>query len=193
VGKVVIFVKASLGDGSMPLKLIVILVSALFGFDSAGIASEINNFQSGERAIEVVELAAPCGVDVAEAMTATAIEMAERLGVACEKQNQLWTKPNRCPFQTCMGEFRNGGYTPPTIEIKIGNTPSMGSSMGMGYPGAGGSGGGGDTIYISTTLKFSLSPDPNKIICYGTLNPTVTNALLAAVTAEVAKSPVCKK
>lgn len=177
----------------MPLKSIVIVASALFGLNSAGFADEINSLQSEKRAIKVVELATPCGVDVAEAMTATAIEMAERLGVACEKQNQLWTKPNRCPYQTCMGEFRNGGYTPPTIEIKVGNTPSMGSGMGMGYPRAGGSGGDGDTIYISTTLKFSLSPDPNKIICYGTLNPTVTNALLAAVTAEVAKSPVCKR
>lgn len=176
----------------MSLNLYIFFASAVLGLNSNGIAGVISPLHDSERGIEVVELATPCGVDVAEAMTATAIEMAERLGVACEKQNQLWTKPNRCPFQTCMGEFRNGGYAPPTIEIKIGNTPSMGSGMGMGYPGSSGSG-GGETIYISTTLKFSLSPDPDKIICYGTLNSTVTNALLAAVTAEVAKSPVCKK
>jgi hypothetical protein len=176
----------------MSLNLYIFFVSAVLGLNSSGIAEVISPLQDSERGIEVVELATPCGVDVAEAMTATAIEMAERLGVACEKQNQLWTKPNRCPFQTCMGEYRNGGYAPPTIEIKIGNTPSMGSGMGMGYPGSSGSG-SGETIYISTTLKFNLSPDPDKIICYGTLNSTVTNALLAAVTAEVAKSPVCKK
>jgi hypothetical protein len=145
-----------------------------------------------ETSIEAFELSAPCGEDVAKVLTDMALEVADKIGVACEKRNQNSPPSIRCPFQTCLGEFRNGGYAAPTMEIRIGNSPSStGTGMGMGYPGSSSS--STEKIYISTTLKFSLAKDPDKVVCFGTLSPAVTTPLFTSVLAEVAKSPVCKK
>jgi len=152
------------------------------------------NAQVGATEVPFAELESFCGEDVAERMTNQVILVAERLGEACEKQNQKFPEKARCPFQSCMTEYRNGGYPAPVLEVKVGNTPTMGGIGSIGSIGGYGSGSSSSTqdkLYIAVLVKFNLFPDPDKIVCASPLSPTVTNQLITQVMNEVAKTPNC--
>ena len=144
-----------------------------------------------ETTIEAFELIAPCGEDIAEILTEKTLDFAEKIGKACEMQNQKSAPAFRCPFQTCQGEIVKGGYAAPTMEVRVGNSSTSGLGTGINYPGSSNS--NAEKIYISTTLKFSLARDPDKVVCQGTLSPAITTPLFTKILSEVASSPVCKK
>jgi len=162
----------------------------LIGYHQSGLAEDVKTTEE-QTSIEAFELMAPCGEDIAKILTEMTLGFAEKIGEACEIQNQKTAPAFRCPFQTCQGEIVKGGYAAPTMEIRVGNSSTSGMGTGMNYPGSANS--SAEKIYISTTLKFSLARDPDKVVCQGTLSPAITTPLFTKILSEVASSPVCKK
>lgn len=166
--------------------------------DTSAIEKLAENLAENLAEVPFLEFESLCGENVAARMTDQVITVAERLGEACEKQNEKHSQSTRCPYQTCMTEYRNGGYPAPVMEVKVGNTPTMGGIGGLGgmgsyggYSSSSSSSGMPEKIYVALLVKFNLMPDPDKIVCTSALSPTVMNQLLNQVMNEVAKTPNC--
>lgn len=100
---------------------------------------------------------------------------AELIGKSCEKQNVLNAQNGyvRCPINSCMNSYENGGLQAPSMEITITNSESSSSfSFGSSSALSSGGRGAGDQLYFTVTLKVNLTKDPDKIICVNPISPS---------------------
>lgn len=125
-----------------------------------------------------------CMVNYTDQLVNSVIYAAERISLACERQN-IAMKENgyeRCPTNSCMSTHEIGGLQAPSMEIKLSNSSGSSSFGYSSYSRTSSTSSRNTTnIFVTVTLKMNLAKDPDKILCVNPLSPASIDKVLGEV------------
>ena len=135
-----------------------------------------------------------CMTEMTDRLVDSVIFAAQRISMACEKQNIAMEQNGyvRCPTNSCMATHEIGGIKAPSMEIKL--TNSSGSSS-FGYSSYSSSSSrstrNNQNIYVTVTVKMNLAADPDKILCVNPISPDSIDKVIAEVISLNTKTNTC--